>query len=209
MAGSSNKNDFLVNTIIGPNTSVIGDIVSGGFTRIDGSLRGDLTVHGRVIIGERARMKSNISGTAVTIGGVVFGNVLASERIIILSSALVIGDIITRRIQADDGCLIHGKVVVCTDEEKWDQAVSEYRDAQGFRSALAARMTRPEDFGREAPANTPEITSPATAVGEPAAGPPEAIIAGPANTAEEAPSGDQPPRAEPSGFSWYGERNHG
>jgi cytoskeletal protein CcmA (bactofilin family) len=200
MAGSSNKNDFLVNTIIGPNTSVTGDIVSGGFTRIDGSLRGDLTVHGRVIIGERARMKSNISGTSVTIGGVVFGNILASERIVILSSALIIGDIITRRIQADDGCMIHGRVAVCADEAKWDQAVSEYRDAQGFRSALAARTTA------RRPANLPEPA-----------------LADPINNADAspAPSGDQPPEAElrpnqphtdspeGGGFSWHGEKDHG
>jgi cytoskeletal protein CcmA (bactofilin family) len=137
MAGSNKKNDFLVNTIIGPNTSVIGDVESGGFTRVDGSLRGSLSAQGRVIVGERARMKSSITGTSVTVGGVVYGNILASEQVVILATALVLGDIITRRIQADEGCLIHGRVTVCRDEEKWKQAIGEYRDAQGLKSALA------------------------------------------------------------------------
>jgi len=128
--------DFSINTIIGPNTSVSGDIEAGGFTRIDGSIRGDVKARGRVVIGERARMKSNVSGTAITIGGVVYGNVVAGESLVILSSALVIGDIITRRIQADEGCLIHGKVAVCTDEESWKKALSEHRDAQGIKSML-------------------------------------------------------------------------
>jgi cytoskeletal protein CcmA (bactofilin family) len=83
-------------------------------------------------------MRSNVSGTAVTIGGVVRGNVLASERLTILSTGLVIGDVITRRIQADDGCLIHGKIRVCPTEESWNQALSEYRDAQGVRSVLSS-----------------------------------------------------------------------
>jgi cytoskeletal protein CcmA (bactofilin family) len=130
------RGDFSINTIIGPNTSLSGDIEAGGFTRIDGSIRGNVKASGRVVIGERARMKSNVSGTSITIGGVVYGNIIASESLVILSTALVIGDIITRRIQADEGCLIHGKVSVCPDEESWTKALSEYRDAQGIKSAL-------------------------------------------------------------------------
>jgi cytoskeletal protein CcmA (bactofilin family) len=136
---SNNKReDFSINTIIGPGTSINGDIEAGGFTRIDGSLRGNLTAKGRVVVGEKARMKSSVSGTSVTIGGVVYGNVLASERLIILATGLVLGDIITRRRQADEGCLIHGRVTICQSDEAWNKAVAEYRDAQGVKSALSA-----------------------------------------------------------------------
>jgi len=128
--------DFSINTIVGPNTSLKGDIETGGFTRIDGSITGNVNARGRVVIGEKARMKGNVAGTAITIGGVVCGNVIAEESLVILSTALVLGDIITRRIQADDGCLIHGRVLVCPDEDSWSNAVSEYRDSQGIRSAL-------------------------------------------------------------------------
>ncbi|MDR2135640.1 MAG: polymer-forming cytoskeletal protein [Treponema sp.] len=129
--------DFSVNTIIGPNSELNGDLSADGFTRVDGNVRGNLSVAGRVVIGEAARMRGNISGTVVTIGGVVRGNVLASERLIILSSALILGDIITRRIQADEGCLVHGRIRVCAAPEAWETAVSEYADAQGVKSALS------------------------------------------------------------------------
>jgi len=128
--------DFSINTIIGPNATLRGDIETGGFTRIDGNVMGNVTASGRVVIGERARIKSNVSGTAITIGGVVCGNVIAAESLLILSTALVLGDIITRRIQADNGCLVHGKILVCPDEEEWNNTVSEYRDAQGIKSIL-------------------------------------------------------------------------
>ena len=130
------SSDFSINTIIGPGTSVSGDIESGGFTRVDGNVQGDLKARGRVIIGERARMKSNVSGTFITVGGVVFGNVLASERLVILTTGLVMGDIITRRIQADEGCLIHGRVRVCQTDEGWNRALSEYEDVAGLRESL-------------------------------------------------------------------------
>ena len=135
MASVKNE-DFSINTIIGPGTSVSGDIESGGFTRVDGNVHGDVKARGRVVIGERARMKSNISGTFITVGGVVFGNVFASERLIILTTGLVMGDIITRRIQADEGCLIHGRIRVCQTEEGWNKALSEYRDVAGLRESL-------------------------------------------------------------------------
>jgi cytoskeletal protein CcmA (bactofilin family) len=128
--------DFSINTIIGPGTSITGEVEAGGFTRVDGNLRGNLTAHGRVIVGERARMKGNISGTAVTIGGVVYGNVLASERVIILSTGIVLGDIITRRIQADGGCVVHGRVTVCKVDEKWNSSIHDYRDVQKVKSVL-------------------------------------------------------------------------
>jgi cytoskeletal protein CcmA (bactofilin family) len=133
---SAKLDDFSINTIIGPNTSLTGNIESTGFTRIDGSIRGNVTAKGRVVIGEKARMRSDVSGTAITVGGVVFGNIIASEAVIILSTALVLGDIITRRIQADDGCMIHGKISVCQDDESWKRALTGLFDAQGVKSAL-------------------------------------------------------------------------
>jgi len=128
--------DFSVNTIIGPGTSVSGNILSSGFTRVDGNVQGDVKAKGRVVIGEGARMKSNVSGTSITVGGVVFGNVLASERLVVLSTGLVVGDIITRRIQADEGCLIHGRVRVCKTDEAWNRALSEYRDVTRLKESL-------------------------------------------------------------------------
>jgi cytoskeletal protein CcmA (bactofilin family) len=127
---------FSINTIIGPDTGITGDIETGGFTRIDGSIRGNVIAKGRVVIGEKARMKGNVTGTAITIGGVVYGTIIASESVVILSTALVLGDIITRRIQADEGCLVHGRILMRPDEESWARALSEYRDAQGIKSAL-------------------------------------------------------------------------
>lgn len=130
------KNDFSINTIIGENTSLTGDIETGGFTRIDGSIRGNAKVKGRVVVGERARVKGNVSGTNITVGGVVCGNIIADGHLVILSTALIIGDIVTRRIQADDGCFVNGRVAVCTSDEIWEKKLTEHHDSHGIRSAL-------------------------------------------------------------------------
>ena len=128
--------DFSINSIIGPNTDLTGNIETGGFTRIDGYIRGNVRAKGRVVIGERARMKGNVTGTNITIGGVVCGNIIADGHLVILSTAVIIGDIITRRIQADDGSFINGRVAVCPSDESWTKTTSEYLDAQGIKSTL-------------------------------------------------------------------------
>jgi cytoskeletal protein CcmA (bactofilin family) len=128
--------DFSINTILGPNTELTGNIEAGGFTRIDGNIRGDVKARGKVVVGERARMRGNVTGTNVTIGGVVCGNIIADGHLVILSTAVVIGDIITRRIQADDGSFINGRVAVCPNDDSWAKTISEYRDAQGIRQTL-------------------------------------------------------------------------
>ncbi|MDR0408857.1 MAG: polymer-forming cytoskeletal protein [Spirochaetaceae bacterium] len=139
------KKDFSINTIIGPHSSVYGDVEAGGFTRVDGSLYGDLTTKGRIVIGEKARLKSSVSGSVVTIGGIVYGNVLASECLVVLSTGLVLGDVLTRRIQADEGCMIHGKIIVCKSEERWNSALAEYQDAQLVKHVLEKGVVAPKD----------------------------------------------------------------
>ncbi len=139
------KDDFSINTIIGQGTSFVGDIEAAGFVRVDGTIRGDVSARGRVVVGERARMESDIVGTSVVIGGAVKGNVFASEHVSILSTGLVIGDIITRRIAADDGVFIQGRIVVCGETGDFDARVSEYLDEKGVRErALGGSRPRPE-----------------------------------------------------------------
>jgi cytoskeletal protein CcmA (bactofilin family) len=132
-----NRDDLINNTLISFGTTVNGDIKAPGFVRVDGSLKGSLHTEGPVVVGAKARMKSDISGTNITVGGVVKGNIIASERVTILSTGLVLGDIITKRIQADNGCLIHGKVVICTSEDQWDSTIRSYKDARGIQSTLS------------------------------------------------------------------------
>ncbi len=67
MAVKVNTRDFSINTIIGQGSSVQGDIEAGGFTRVDGNIRGDLHVRGRIVVGENARLESSINGTSITI----------------------------------------------------------------------------------------------------------------------------------------------
>jgi cytoskeletal protein CcmA (bactofilin family) len=144
MSEKISRRNYSINTLIGPSSSVYGDVEAGGFTRVDGNLYGDLTVKGRIVIGENARLRSSVAGSFVTVGGVVYGNILASECLVILSTGLVIGDILTRRIQADEGCLVHGRITVCRNEDQWNSALSEYQDARLVKQVLTDSAAPPD-----------------------------------------------------------------
>ncbi|MDR1390580.1 MAG: polymer-forming cytoskeletal protein [Treponema sp.] len=120
--------EFSINTIVGPGSFVRGDIDSGGFTRVDGNVKGNIHARGRVVVGRDARMRSSITGTNITVGGIVDGNIMASERLVILPTAIVLGDITTRRIEVNEGSMISGRVRVCQSDDSWQRAAQEYRD---------------------------------------------------------------------------------
>jgi cytoskeletal protein CcmA (bactofilin family) len=109
-----------------------GSFCFAGFTRIDGHLRGDVDARGQVVIGESARLLSNMAGESIIVGGVVYGDVLASESLVVLSTGIIIGDCVTGRIKADEGCVIHGKITICRDKEKWIEIAGEHRDRRAL-----------------------------------------------------------------------------
>ena len=70
-----NENELSTNNInlVGLGTEINGDIISNGDLRIDGTLIGNLTVKGKVVIGETGKIKGEISCKNSDISGTVEG----------------------------------------------------------------------------------------------------------------------------------------
>jgi cytoskeletal protein CcmA (bactofilin family) len=102
----------LINSIIGEGATFHGDIKVTGFVRVDGNLTGSITTNGKVVIGRNGRCESAIEGSSVIVGGVVKGDVTASEKVVILSSGMVIGNVTSPRLVADDGVMLNGFYMV-------------------------------------------------------------------------------------------------
>jgi cytoskeletal protein CcmA (bactofilin family) len=98
-----------VDTLIGYNTSFIGNITSEGSIRIDGKLKGDIKVAGDVYIGENSVITGNIDSSNVHLSGTVEGNISAKGVLKILSTAKLYGDIKVNSFVADEGALFQGK----------------------------------------------------------------------------------------------------
>lgn len=103
-------------TILGANTSLKGDLRSSGSIRIDGDFEGTLDTVGNLIVGEAARVVATISAHNVQIQGTVQGNVTA-RRIEVLENGKLWGDITMESFALDDGGFFRGKSTMQTDSE--------------------------------------------------------------------------------------------
>jgi cytoskeletal protein CcmA (bactofilin family) len=98
----------LVNSIIGVGTTFKGQITVSGLMRVDGDLNGSIRTSGRVIIGRTGRADCTIDASTVVIGGVFRGTIYASEKVIALESAIILGNIFAPRIIVEAGVLLDG-----------------------------------------------------------------------------------------------------
>jgi len=108
VTGSLSDGSTFINTLIGLGSSVKGEIAVHGFFRVDGDLQGSVTTEGRILVSPSGRVKGTLTGRDIVVGGVVKGDLYASERITLLASALVVGNVYAPRVQMDRGVLLEG-----------------------------------------------------------------------------------------------------
>lgn len=102
----------LVNSIVGAGTFFKGTINVTGLLRIDGDFSGGIKSSGRVIIGRGGRADCTIDAATVVIGGVFRGTCYATDRVIALETAVIIGNIYTPRLIAEAGVILDGAMHV-------------------------------------------------------------------------------------------------
>ncbi|MFC1645802.1 polymer-forming cytoskeletal protein [Candidatus Omnitrophota bacterium] len=83
--------------------------------RINGKFEGTLEVKGVLSIGKTAFVNAHIKGENIKISGRVKGDVDAEEKIELLSSAVVEGNIRTPRLAIADGAIFQGNCLMIGD----------------------------------------------------------------------------------------------
>lgn len=104
--------DHYVNSLIGFGSSFRGDIEIDGFFRIDGDFSGSIDTESKVLIGNNGRVDCTIHARVVVIGGAFRGTIYADDKIILLSSALIIGSLYAPRLMAEEGVLLHASLLI-------------------------------------------------------------------------------------------------
>lgn len=103
------SSDFSINSILGEGTSFRGLFTIKGPLRIDGNFTGKIDSSGKVIIGKNGRAECVIIAKTVVIGGTVKGDVFAEDKVIVLKTGEVIGNIFSCSITMEDGVIFNGK----------------------------------------------------------------------------------------------------
>lgn len=108
MRESGRESSAFINTLVGQGSSFKGDVTVHGFFRVDGDFQGSITTEGRILVSPSGRIKGSLSGRDIVVGGVVKGDLYATERITLLATALVVGNLYAPRIRMEEGVLVEG-----------------------------------------------------------------------------------------------------
>ena len=129
---ASFTDDISFNTMVGPGAFVTGDLKLEGFTRVDGDIYGNLETTGKLIIGENARIRGSVTAKSVIFIGIIEGDILAPEGVHLFASAVVLGDIISRRIKADEKVVIEGYCISVENQEAFEDAKRQWLDKRAI-----------------------------------------------------------------------------
>ncbi len=77
--------------------------------KIDGTFSGEIVSSGFLYIEQGASITANIRVGSVVVGGTVHGNIEATEKLEMLSSGKVYGNIRTAKLKIADGVVFEGK----------------------------------------------------------------------------------------------------
>lgn len=121
MARSSNaKGMDPIATTLGKETVFSGTMRFTSSLKIDGRFEGEIESSGYLHVEEGAQVRANIRVGSVVIGGVVHGNIIATEKLEMLSTGKVYGNVTTSRLKIADGVVFEGKCEMIKDPEDVD-----------------------------------------------------------------------------------------
>jgi cytoskeletal protein CcmA (bactofilin family) len=97
-----------ISTVFGKETHFQGTLEFSKPLQINGVFEGEIITESILLIGETAQIKANIRAGTVIVGGKVTGNIEALEKLEMLESGKVYGNIRTAKLQIADGVVFDG-----------------------------------------------------------------------------------------------------
>ncbi len=94
--------------VIGPDTTVEGNIISNGDMRIDGKLIGSITTSSKLVLGVSGIIEGDLEAKSADISGQVKGNLTVGEILYLKQSSKVMGDIKTGKLVVEPGGEFNG-----------------------------------------------------------------------------------------------------
>ncbi|MEN8857702.1 MAG: polymer-forming cytoskeletal protein [Flavobacteriaceae bacterium] len=97
------KTNIMERNVVAKNTSIVGDIISQGDFRIDGSLDGSIKTNGRVIIGAEGSIKGKVESNNAEIEGTFSGELIVHETLTLKASAHISGEVVIGKLSVEPG----------------------------------------------------------------------------------------------------------
>ncbi|MCP9446546.1 MAG: polymer-forming cytoskeletal protein [Nitrospira sp.] len=134
---------------VGKGVEFKGVITYSGTVRIDGTFDGEIHADGGLVVGPEAVITAKVTAGSVVSEGTITGDVQASERVTLLSPAVMNGSLKTPLLSIEEGVRMNGTLEMAESVQK--SASREHKDhrlysvGQPARTPLKREEDRPND----------------------------------------------------------------
>ncbi len=116
MWGSNKKQrSEKVDTLVGEQTELHGDILFGGGLHIDGKIKGNIVAEKEsstmLVLSEKGAVEGEIRVPYIIVNGQVIGDIYASESVELAQNARITGNVYYNRIEVAMGAEVNGSLV--------------------------------------------------------------------------------------------------
>lgn len=98
-----------IGTIIGPGAVFDGNITAPETVRVDGTVNGNCSCQGNLIVGTEGDIEGNIAAQNVIISGKVTGDIISQGKLELFSTGKVTGNITARSLVIDENAYFDGR----------------------------------------------------------------------------------------------------
>ncbi len=132
--------------LLGSGTKIIGEIISNGDFRIDGTLQGNIKLKGKLVLGQTGRIEGNIVCQNADFSGTVCGNVKVYELLSLQKTSKIDGDINIGKLSIEPGAVFSGKCFMGEAENSIEQTkVKEVNQENGLDLKLEMPLPKPTE----------------------------------------------------------------
>lgn len=89
-------------------TKIEGDVNSKGDIRVDGELKGNILISGKLVVGEKGRVEGEIKCANANVSGQLKGKIEVSELLSLQATARVNGEVMTNKLSVEPGAEFSG-----------------------------------------------------------------------------------------------------
>ncbi len=117
----SNRVQNSIDTLIGADTRIDGNVFFSGGLRVDGAIKGDVTEPNAspstLILSESGRIEGAVIASKVVINGKVLGSVKASQFVELQAKSSITGDLYYKSLEMHTGAVVEGRLVYLGEPE--------------------------------------------------------------------------------------------
>lgn len=113
---AAEQTNVKINSVIGADMVVEGNIKAKETIRVEGCVTGNVETEGTLSISATGKVKGNLKGSGIVIGGVLEGDLVCGGKTEVISTGKVYGNIHTKSLIVDENAVFQGQCVMNEEE---------------------------------------------------------------------------------------------